>query len=87
MMPVAGHRPLSADYVDKVGRILARLDESAAPGNMDLPGLGLHPLKGDLDGFRSVSVSGNWRIVFRFDGANACDVDLVHDHQEDMTCR
>jgi proteic killer suppression protein len=37
-------------------------------------------LKGDLAGYWSVSVSGNWRIVFRFDGGNACDVDLVDYH-------
>jgi len=37
-------------------------------------------LKGDLAGMWSVSVSGNWRIVFRFDGANAGGVDLVDYH-------
>jgi len=73
-------RRVSADYADKVERILARLDEAAEPGNMDLPGFRLHPLKGDLAGFWSVSVSGNWRIIFRFDGANACDVDLLDYH-------
>jgi len=73
-------RRVSADYADKVERILARLDEATEPGSMDLPGFRLHPLKGDLAGFWSVSVSGNWRIVFRFDGANACDVDLVDYH-------
>ncbi|CUB00953.1 type II toxin-antitoxin system RelE/ParE family toxin [Pannonibacter indicus] len=76
----AERRRVSADYADKVERILARLDEATEPGNMDLPGFWLHPLKGDLAGFWSVSVSGNWRIVFRFDGANACDVDLVDYH-------
>jgi len=37
-------------------------------------------LKGELAGFWPVSVSGNWRIVFRFEGVNARDVDLVDDH-------
>ena len=45
-----------------------------------MPGLGLHPLKGKLAGYWSVSVSGNWRIIFRFDAGNACDVDLVDYH-------
>lgn len=71
---------MSADYADKFERILARLDEATEPGGQDLPGCRLHLLKGDLAGFWSVSVSGNWRIVFRFDGANACDVDLVDYH-------
>jgi proteic killer suppression protein len=73
-------RKLSADQVGKIERILARLDEATEPSQMSLPGFQLHPLKGDLAGFWSVSVSGNWRIVFRFEGANACDIDLLDYH-------
>jgi toxin HigB-1 len=73
-------RRLSSQYADKVERILARLDEVTEPANMNLPGFGLHPLKGNLAGYWSVSVSGNWRVIFRFDGTNACDVDLVDYH-------
>ena len=73
-------RRVPADYADKLERILARLDVAAGPGNMDLPGFRLHPLKGDRAGSWSVSLSGNWRIVFRFDGPDACDVDLVDYH-------
>lgn len=47
---------------------------------MDLPGLRLHPLKGDRAGQWSVSVTGNWRIVFRFADGEAVDVDLVDYH-------
>ncbi|WP_369695456.1 type II toxin-antitoxin system RelE/ParE family toxin [Jiella marina] len=42
--------------------------------------MGMHPLKGDLAGFWSVSVSGNWRIIFRFEGEDPADVDLVDYH-------
>ena len=47
---------------------------------MGLPGYGLHPLKGDRAGFWSVSVSGNWRIIFRFKNGTAYDVDLTDYH-------
>ena len=47
---------------------------------MNLPGLGLHPLRGDRAGQWSVSVSGNWHIVFRFADGEAVDVDLVDYH-------
>ena len=47
---------------------------------MNLPGFGLHSLRGDLAGYWAVSVSGNWRIVFRFDGRDIKDVDLVDYH-------
>jgi proteic killer suppression protein len=47
---------------------------------MDFPGLRLHPLTGDLKGFCSATVSGNWRIIFRFDDIDVIDVDLVDYH-------
>lgn len=59
---------------------MTRLEASAKPSDMDLPGLRLHPLKGDLKGYYAVEVSGNWRIVFRFDGEDAADVDLIDYH-------
>jgi len=73
-------RKLSAAQVEKIKRILAQLDEVTDIKHMALPGFGLHPLKGDLKGFWAVSVSGNWRIIFRFDNGSAYDVDLVDYH-------
>lgn len=67
-------------HVDKIERILAVLDRAAGPGDMGLPGFRLHPLKGDLAGFWAVSVSGNWRIVFRLENGHAFDVDLLDYH-------
>jgi proteic killer suppression protein len=47
---------------------------------MNVPGLKFHQLKGDLAGFYSVSVSGNWRVIFRFGDNQATDVDLIDYH-------
>jgi proteic killer suppression protein len=68
------------DLVAKVGRVLARLDASAEPQDMDVPGFGLHAMTGDRKGFWSVVVSRNWRVIFRFEGADAQDVDFVDYH-------
>jgi proteic killer suppression protein len=68
------------DHVAKIERILARLDETSAVGNMDLPGFRLHPLKGDVAGLWAVTVTGNWRIIFRFERGHASDVDLIEYH-------
>ena len=73
-------RKVNADHADKIERILARLEEASEVRNMDLPGFRLHRLKGDLAGNWSVAVSGNWRIVFRFAGGDASDVDLIDYH-------
>ena len=64
----------------KIERVLARLDDAATHGDMNLPGFSLHPLKGNLAGYWAVKISGNWRIIFRFQGRNAKDVDLIDYH-------
>lgn len=71
---------IRADLVDKVERILARLDQSLVIEDMNLPGYRLHELKGNLKGFWSVSISGNWRIIFRFESGKACDIEMIDYH-------
>ena len=73
-------RLLPSRRVSKMERILARLDVASEPADMNLPGFRLHPLRGNLAGFWAVSVSGNWRIIFRFEAGNVRDVDLVDYH-------
>jgi proteic killer suppression protein len=68
------------EHVVRLQLILARLDASSAPEDMNLPGLGLHSLKGPLKNFWSVSVSGNWRVIFRFENSHAIDVDYLDYH-------
>jgi proteic killer suppression protein len=69
-----------ADMREKIQNILAALDAANAPEKMDFPGFRLHPLKGELRGFWAVTVRANWRIIWRFDGADAVDVDLIDYH-------
>lgn len=71
---------IQADHADKLRRQLGRLDAAYSPNDMDIPGWKLHPLKGDLRGHWSVSVSGNWRLTFRFDGQDAELVDYLDYH-------
>ncbi len=73
----SGIRP---DLLGTVEDILARLDDAATPQAMNLPGYRLHPLKGDLKGFWSVTVRANWRIVFRFQEDDVFDVELLDYH-------
>lgn len=71
-------RGIQAAHAPKLGRILQLLDAASSPRGLDLPGYRLHPLKGELKGHWSVWVNGNWRLTFRFLGA---DVELV-DYQD-----
>ena len=72
-----GIRP---DQVHKVENILFVLNRARRPEDMNLPGFRLHRLKGNLKAFWSVTVQANWRVIFRFEEGNACDVDLIDYH-------
>ena len=61
-------------------RMLDRLDAAREAKDMDLPGYKFHALKGGKKGEFAVSVSGNWRIVFEFDGQDATNVSLEDCH-------
>lgn len=71
---------LPPNLVPRLRRILFRLQEATHPRSADAPGFRLHPLKGDRAGQWSVRVSGNWRVVFRFEDGEAVDVDLIDYH-------
>ncbi|MDH3640356.1 MAG: type II toxin-antitoxin system RelE/ParE family toxin [Gammaproteobacteria bacterium] len=71
---------IQAAHVNRIRLILGRLNVSAAPADMGLPGLYLHELKGQQAGRWSVRVSGNWRITFKFEGPDAIDVDYEDYH-------
>ena len=73
-------RGVSAQQAKRLRRLLASLSTATSPPNMNIAGYQLHPLVGERKGEWAVSVSGNWRLVFRFDGENATDVDLVDYH-------
>ncbi len=67
-------------HAEKLADILDTLDAASEIRDMRVPGSDLHPLKGDFRGFWSVRVSGNWRIVFRFENGDVFDVDYIDYH-------
>ncbi len=66
--------------VPRLLRILTALDQSTGPEGMDIPGFRLHSLKGRLRGHHAVSVSGNWRVTFRFEDGCAVEVNYLDYH-------
>jgi proteic killer suppression protein len=74
-------RGVPPQMASKIRRMLAQLNVSESPDDMGgMPGWRLHPLKGSRSGEWSVTVTGNLRIVFRFDGKDAVEVDLIDYH-------
>lgn len=71
-------RKLPQSHLGQIARILEEIDQATVPTDI---GRGrLHPLKGGLKGYWSIRVTGNWRIIFRFENGNAYDVDLIDYH-------
>jgi len=71
---------IQAQHAERLCLILGRLSAATTPRDMALPGLNLHPLKGDRKGAWAVSVSGNWRVTFRFIEKDAEAVDYEDYH-------
>lgn len=71
-LPVQNHR--------RVREILAVLQSAKHPADMNLPGYKWHDLSPGRPGVYAVWVTGNWRITFRFDGADAVDVNIEDYH-------
>ena len=74
------HSKIGAKQAGRIRRILDRLDAAARAEDMNLPGLGFHGLAPKAMGVYAVSVSGNWRITFRFEAGDAFDVNLEDYH-------
>ena len=71
---------IEASLRRKVENILFTLAAAKDIKGVDLPGYGLHELRGDLAGTWAVVVNKNWRITFRFENGNALDVDFIDYH-------
>jgi len=73
-------RGIAFEHAEKLRDILARLDAASTLADLDLPTFRLHPLRGDLKGFWAIVVRANWRVVFRFEGGDAFDLDYCDYH-------
>ncbi len=73
-------RYLQSALVPRIRQILGIMDASMQLEDLAAPVLHLHSLKGDLEGYWSVTVRANWRIVFRFENGKFVDIDLVDYH-------
>jgi len=71
---------IQAVHASRLRLILGQLQAALSPHDMDLPGLRLHQLTGTRKGTWSVSVSGNWRVTFRFEDGDAIDVNYEDYH-------
>lgn len=72
---------IQADYADKLRLILTALNAAQSPDDLRTPpSWRLHPLKGDRQGYWSLTVNGNWRVIFQFEKTDVILVDYVDYH-------
>jgi proteic killer suppression protein len=68
---------LQPQHVNKIRLILTRLNAAKIPEELNVPGYGLHQLKGEMKGFWSVKIDKNYRIIFRMENENTSDIDYI----------
>jgi proteic killer suppression protein len=71
---------IQAAHVNRQRMQLFALDQAVRPKDLSAPAWKLHPLKGDMKDHWAVTVNGNWRMVFAFDGTDAVLVDYLDYH-------
>ncbi|MDP2901664.1 MAG: type II toxin-antitoxin system mRNA interferase toxin, RelE/StbE family [Methylovulum sp.] len=71
---------IQAIHAKRLRLILALLNDASQLGDLEAPALRLHPLKGNFEGFWSLTVQANWRVIFRFEDGNAYVVDYLDYH-------
>lgn len=71
---------IQAAHAAKLRLLTAALDQAIKPEDLSAPAWALHPLKGDLKGHWALTVNGNWRVVFTFEGADAVLIDYRDYH-------
>jgi proteic killer suppression protein len=73
-------RGLPADQISRIENRLAAIDAARRIEDIDIAGYRLHALGGDLKGFHAVWITGNWRVIFRFEDGDAYDLDHLDYH-------
>jgi proteic killer suppression protein len=71
---------IQALHAKKLQILLTTLSNARDEGDMRAPAWSIHPLSGNLDKHWSVSVNGNWRMTFRFEGKDAVLVNYQDYH-------
>ncbi len=79
--PIRLIKRFPADVRDRAIRKLDMLNAARDVADLHLsPGNHLEELKGDLKGFHSIRVNDQWRLVFRWEEAQAYQVRLIDYH-------
>ena len=71
---------INPKHATRLKIILQLLNSAIDAKDLDLPGMGLHLLKGKYKGMHAVYVSGNWRVIFKFKDKDVIEVDYLDYH-------
>ena len=71
---------LNPDHVRRLRLILTLLDSATQAADINFPGSRFHALRGNRSEFHAIHVSGNWRLIFRFEDGDVYDVDDLDYH-------
>ena len=67
-------------HKERLKVILQRLNAAIDATDMNTPGMHFHKLKGKLKEYYSVTVNGNWRVIYKFENQDAILVNYIDYH-------
>jgi len=67
-------------HVEILSMLLFQLANAIQPEDMNTPGNNFHKLTGNLIGYYAVTINKNWRLLFKFKGQHAYEVDYIDYH-------
>lgn len=67
-------------HADKLHNILQVLDYATEPKQLYFPAFQLHQLRGNLNGYYSISVNSHWRVIFKFEDKDIILVNYLDYH-------
>ncbi len=71
---------LNAEWIPRLKRMIAALEAASKPDDLALPSYNFHELKGDMKGYYSIKLTGNYRVIFKFEEDSFTLVDIVDYH-------
>lgn len=74
------NKKINKNHLKRLEIILAQMEQAKTLEQMNIPSFNFHKLKGRLKDYYSVTVQANWRVIFKFDGKNFCNIDYLDYH-------
>lgn len=71
---------INPKHLTRINQVVSVLHSAKSINSIALPGMNLHSLKGELENYWSVSITGNYRLTFKFENGDIFELDYIDYH-------